>query len=236
MITENEQDELIFDFLEGNLSPDEKEAFLILKDESEVLSRQVRLWENTYLQEPLPSIEALENKLLIRVDNGSRGFSSRIYLLFIMMLAILPIVGDKQEASIRTSRIAHVEITEPLVHKQELQYFQRIPKAVEKRKNVARKQQTRETTPVDTAQFQPSASVPDIKVDELRVSQDLTLQKISVAKLRVKKSAMTFRKQWSGKERRAIRKKKRKDSNARQAGEFMKGNVPYVVPLNSNNF
>jgi hypothetical protein len=235
MITENEQDELIFDFLEGNLSPDEKEAFLILKDESEVLSRQVRLWENTYLHESLPSIEALENKLLIP-ENGSRGFSFRIYGLLIMMLAILPIVGDRQETSIRTLSIAHVDITKPLVRKQELQYFERIPKAVEKKKKVTNKQQIPETAPVNIMQFLPSYSVPDVKVDEVHTSQDLPLKKVSLAKLRVKTPATTFRKQWSGKERRAIRKKKRKDSSAKQAGEFMKGNVPYVVPLNSNNF
>jgi hypothetical protein len=236
MITENEQDELIFDFLEGNLSPDEKEAFLILKDESEVLSRQIRLWENTYLQEPLPSVEALEQRLLIRVDNGTRGFSSRIYVLFIMMLAILPIVGDRQEASIRTTSFAHVDITRPLISKEELQYFERIPKAVEKKKEGTNKQQIPETAPVNIFQFLPSYSVSDMKVDEVHASQDLALKKVSLAKLRVKTPATTFRKQWLGKERRAIRKKKRKDSSAKHAGEFMKGNVPYVVPLNSNNF
>ncbi len=234
MITENEQDELIFDFLEGNLSPDEKEAFLILKEESEVLGRQVRLWENTYLHEPLPSIEVLENKLLIP-ENGARGFSFRIYGLLIMMLAILPIVGDRQEASIRNS-VAHIDITEPLIHKQEIQSFKRIAKTVEKKKNVTRKTPKQETVPESMVQFQPSASVPAIEIDEIRTSQDLVLKKISPGKLSVKKPVLTFHKKWSRHEKRQIRKKKWKDSDAKHAAEFMKGNVPYVVPLNSNNF
>jgi hypothetical protein len=235
MITENEQDELIFDFLEGNLSADEKEAFLILKDESEVLSRQVRLWENTYLQEALPSVDALEKKLLIRVDNGTRGFSSRIYGLLIMMLAFLPVTGDKQETLIRKMSIEQVNVTKPLPQDQKLRYSELIPQTL-KEHDVKQAVRIQEPVMPSVEDIQDPASVHDLKMDAVHVSQDLALQKIKVGQLNVRKAVLSFRKQWSRLEKKQIRKKKWKDSDAKHAAEFMKGNVPYVVPLNSNNF
>jgi hypothetical protein len=233
MITENEQDELIFDFLEGNLSPDEQEAFLMLKDESELLAREVRLWENTYLHEALPAVGALEQKLLIRTDTGGRGVSFRLYTMLIMMLAILPIVGDKQEASVRQTRLDLVKSEKPLIHLLDLQHFQSTP--LQEEKHVLAKKAIQRLADGEE-KLQPSALIPDVRVSEIRTSRDLALKKISLAKLRVKNSVSPVRKKWSRREKRLIRKKKWNDSDVRQAAEFMKGNVPYVVPLNTNNF
>src|SRR4051812_1203499 len=86
MTTENEKDELIFDFLEGNLNAAEEEAFLILQEESELFNRQVRLWQNTYMHEPLPAIKNLESKLFINTGNHTTSYTTRIYIIFIVML------------------------------------------------------------------------------------------------------------------------------------------------------
>ena len=88
MITDSQKEELIFDFLEGNLSAEEEEAFRILKDESEMFSREIRLWQNTYVEEPLPAIEALEKKLLIPAGSGNGNLMMRIFTVMLIMFYI----------------------------------------------------------------------------------------------------------------------------------------------------
>jgi hypothetical protein len=52
----------------------------------------------------------------------------------------------------------------------------------------------------------------------------------------VKKVKVPVAKTLTRQQRRAVARMKRRAVQQREANEFLKGNVPYVVPLNSNNF
>jgi hypothetical protein len=242
MITDNERDELIFDFLEGNLSADEEEAFLILKDESELLSQQVRLWQNTYIKESLPSVEGLEKKLLINPKGYTGNLSTRFYTLLIMLFVYLPMTGERgREFTLRTF------VSHAVNPKISLNNIVADPKADHPKKNSSSsgkmilnhegKSGPSEILVVRNADtvFH-SVVLSHLKPKPIIGPQKFTLQNIEMVGTEMQSWAAVTRKKWSKSEMRQIRKKKRLDDEKRNAGEFLKGNVPYVVPLKSNNF
>jgi hypothetical protein len=63
----------------------------------------------------------------------------------------------------------------------------------------------------------------------------LTLQKLTLAKSK-KYRTTTARKKWTRRELRLLREKLWQEQQLRYEKEYRRGRVPYVVPLNSNNF
>jgi hypothetical protein len=239
MNTIDKQDELIFDFLEGNLSPDEEEAFLILKEESEVLGRQVRLWQNTYLKEPLPSVEALEKKLFIHDEGHRRNFSYRIYAILMIALTYIVAPGDHVQRYIQGPL---VEIKDKIVV---------IPKTTfdplstgtdcskEKHKVSAQASITRqhETLPAAPLAGSKTIALSDLKTEAVYKLQQIMLEKIQIKVTKTHTpESLKARKKWSRHEQRLIRKKLWQEDKARDINMFLNGNEPYVVPLNTINF
>ena len=239
MITENEQDELIFDFLEGNLSHDEEEAFLILKEENELFNRQVRLWQNTYMKEPLPSVELLERRLIIQPGRHTVNFSSRIYMVLIIMLTYVTLPGDGVEKYVPGAITKVTHDNTPIPEETADQASKIIFDCMEDQNIVVKRTvqtQSEVVTKDDRPINQPAVlSKPDLEA--LFMTEQLILKKIEVRKGETPKpNSVAARKKWSRREMRMIRQKLWQDSDTRKANEFQKGNVPYVVPLNSNNF
>jgi hypothetical protein len=239
MITDNETDELIFDFLEGNLSADEEEAFLLLKDESELFSHQVRLWQNTYLKESLPSVEALEKKILIQPKGYTGNLSARFYAFVIILIISLPIVGEHGRKFEPINFNFHaVEQKTSAVDIVPDQMRQRSEFIVNSRSKTIRaikpvKRNIAIVEKVDT--IYRSAMLSEMKPEPLVRPQKFTLGNIEIIRTRIQNQVF-IRKKWSKNEMRQIRKKKRLDDTTYDAREFLKGNVPYVVPLKSSNF
>jgi hypothetical protein len=237
MTTNSEQDELIFDFLEGNLSPDEEEAFIMLKEESEVFNRQVRLWQNTYFDEPLPSVKVLEEKLLIKPNTHSGNFPTRIYtvLIIMFMFAVTPEDRTRKPGSETFKVLRNVSKTIP--HQDQIENLQTDLNFKEnKTKSTSRENHSQVVTEVNESEYQ-SVVLSYQKPESLFKPQEFTLQKIGLTKNKSRKpTSVVVRKKWTGREKRQIRKKRIQDRREREANEFLKGNVPYVVPLKSNNF
>jgi hypothetical protein len=236
MITNNEKDELIFDFLEGNMSPEEEEAFRILQEESELLSREVRLWRNTYLEEALPSVESLEKRLLIHSNGSSGNFLSRIYTCLIVLFTYLTISGDSVLKPISDTVVNSTAVSQNPVKNTNV-IFDCIEKERDSKVASTFKNQQRTMTEKSEPVYQ-SVILSDLKPKSLVNPQKITLQKIEIKKTDVgrKSPSVTSRKKWSKREMRQIRQKLWKNNRDRKAAEFLKGKVPYVVPLNSNNF
>jgi hypothetical protein len=239
MTTENEQDELIFDFLEGNLSHDEEEAFLILKEESELLNRQVRLWQNTYLEEPLPSVELLERKLMIETVRHTVNFSGRIYMVLMIMLTYVTLSGDSVQKHVPDiiTKVTHDNISVP--YETTDQASEIIFDCTEE-DNIAVKRTVETQAKVfakNDRTIDQSAILSTPNLEALFKTEQVTLKKIEIRKDKIQKQAFSVtKKKWSRREMRLIRQKLWQDNHTRKANEFLKGNVPYVVPLNSNNF
>jgi hypothetical protein len=228
-------DELIFDYLEGNMSLEEQEAFMLLKEENEKFGQMVRVWKNTYVKEALPSIPELESKLLIHSAEPGRSFSGRIYILFMVLLIFLPAdkigrISNKTESAFQNQPpIDCPDKAEPVF----------------KTKTKTKNKQDQKTGMTYTSTKQVDNSVAPIVVSkkEIELVTDLDLampfvfEKSTLKKIGYKKtfSEKANRKKWSRKEERLIRQKRWSDWRRAQAG-FLSGNEPYVVPLNSNNF
>jgi|GEM_PF-6082090 len=240
MITEEKQDELIFDFLEGNLSPDEEEAFLILKDESEILNREVRLWQNTYLQEPLPSVEALEQKLVIQKNRDTGRLSTRIYAIMLIGMTLIA-AGDSFDKYIagsipqsKAQLTPSQETTAPISNL--------VPEYSEKVTSVGRQilasPESKENIAPLTDRLATGElfALPVLKGEELMIKpQAHTLEDFRFT--RPEKDQRTHvQRKWSRHEQRLIRKKIWQDHRSRKVNEFRSGNEPYVVPLNTSNF
>jgi hypothetical protein len=235
------QDELIFDFLEGNLTPGEEEAFLILKEESEVLGREVRLWQNTFLKEPLPSIDALEKKLFIHEDLQKGNLRTRIYALVMIVLTyiIAPVdmrdhvnpvpVNPSADVSPATANATPQALT-PAVdpHEREINVRRAFAPAslpdLTPAKDQAPADELRQTFATNTA-------VLLLQPAEIEIRSNAQIEPQGS-----KPDSVIRRKEWSKHEQRMIRKKLRRDDRVRKINEFRSGNEPYVVPLNSNNF
>jgi hypothetical protein len=238
MITENEQDELIFDFLEGNLSPDEEEAFLIMKEESELFNRQVRLWQNTYLEEALPSVELLEKKLFIKPGSDTVNFSSRLYIILIILLTYATLSGDSTHHNVPHTVVKVVQ-NNSIAGETAGKDLNLIVGCTEVRKIVARRTiELKSETPIENSQpaYQPFILF-ERKPEVSFKTEQPTLRKIEIRKNGDQKTTtVVARKKWTRQEMRRIRQKLWQDNHTRNANKFLKGKVPYVVPLNSNNF
>lgn len=236
MITDDQRDELIFDYLEGNLNAEEEEVFRILNDESELFNREVRLWQNTYISEPLPSIEALENNLLIAGKNNTRNtIVSRIGIALILLFVnTTPDTGNSSVSLAgRLKNSAQVAIPGEREEPKNA-----ITTECQPELRTAKKTQSLASLSDDARElsFTPSSGsvlkldfiieVPKPGVGNLP-TEALTIP-ISVGKAE--------RKKWTRRENRLIRKKRWRADELRRQSEFLKGKVPYVVPLDSNNF
>jgi hypothetical protein len=244
MIPDNKQDELIFDFLEGNLSADEEEAFLILKEENELLNRQVRLWQNTYLRAPLPSVEALEKKLLIPYRHGGT-FPSQLYIILIVALVSIVFHGDWVQSyrvalPVEPGSKSSTTYIPPSRHEAETENSEII--ATCPQDHYAK----RGNEPVRQYEVKPNGkSLPELSTLTVADLERAVLLKPLLSPLTPvnitpstsrRSDTVTKAKKWSRREVRLIRKKRRLDERTRKANEFLKGNEPYVVPLNGNNF
>jgi hypothetical protein len=236
MITDNKQDELIFDFLEGNMSADEAEAFRILQEESELLNRQVRLWQNTYLREPLPSVEALQQKLFIRPDNRHSGtFSARLYSLLMVVMLYVATSEDSGQKNIsdmqgrifvqKAARIANTLDTSTGIKEdfKSATHCSDIPDIKTKRIRILKPKAI-------SVENYPSVKESLLAFDRkpktaLANTPSLTLQKATIVKNK-KYPAITARKKWTRRELRLLREKLWQDQQLRNEKEYRRGRVP----------
>jgi hypothetical protein len=233
MITDDQHDELIFDFLEGNLSPEEEEGFQILRDESEVFSRQIKLWENAYLHDPLPSIKNLEDKLLIRKEHGTSAIFKRLsFLLFILVMHDSVQIYERVPADRQTN----------IVNVPNFTTSEDSPQAgseCEVKSVQAETSTQREVTPiVDSRSAEPTlAGAVKVRLNPLLEWRQPVLEKLTIESVSTTTPVSeVVRKKLSRRENRLLRKIRWQNDGTRKANEFQKGKIPYVVPLNDNNF
>jgi hypothetical protein len=84
MKIEGDIDELIFDYLEGNLNKEEHEAFNLLKEENETFAHQVRLWQNGYVNEALPSTSELEERCMVKRQSATSMLTNPGFIAFMV--------------------------------------------------------------------------------------------------------------------------------------------------------
>jgi hypothetical protein len=236
MTTSNEQDELIFDFLEGNLTPEEEEAFSLLKDESELVDREVRLWRNTFLEEALPSVEALEQKLFIQHGTQTTGWFSRVYAWLPILFLYMTFAGDYIHDE-EVNALVGLHPSKTISHKQpspsEAILICEEP-VKSKLPNTSQRIATHELQ--SSEPLTATVALSELKKSTL-VTPAIPVRRLEPVDVRIKMHrSLLAKKTWSKREMRLIRKRLWQNDQVRQLNEFRRGRMPYVVPLNNNNF
>jgi hypothetical protein len=230
MISEdNETEELIFDYLEGNLSPREREAFEILMADDNGLREQMQAWKKTYVSETFPASTELEHRIVQPYAKKRWMFSLNSFVITSLILLCIPASLNEKFQFGRLPSPAGIVIESPPVAHHTLPEETSINT---KNKNPDNKKtktiDTRKAdTPVDKILSTSLSRMPLLTEERVAgLSQIPSLEKA------VKKQ--TIRKQLTRQQIRKINKKKRRYYERILGAKYSKGKVPYVIPLNSN--
>lgn len=244
---QNQQDLLLFEYLEGELSEAQKSALEEKLSLDPDLLEEVGFWKESFLEQDFYSTEKLESRLLDIPGGQVKRWYSYISLnVFLMVLlsglfSFLPLSEDEEKlipALFKGSRKA--------VNKELNSQSVPVP-AVEAEK----RKPDFEVTSEAKLLLNIGKEIPD----ETEFSDDLTRlefpkmssmapeREVSIPDLRFPAPEIATASKGKGskrtisrKEERKIIRKKEKALQNRQAREFMKGNRAYVVPLNTENF
>lgn len=232
-MTDEALDEVVFEFLEGNLSAPEKEAFEVLLSESEVMTHHVRLWKNSFIRESLPQVNELEQRLLIPEPAAvvaEKLIWKKLLIALVLVstsLSIKESVVDTQPTTVLKEPMNRAaedqfECTDPV--NSAIQVAPVEPRVqepntgfVETAAWVTLSTENVNTNILETVVVEGSIGIHNEHTQPLQVpSQKTSLRKLTRAEIR------------------SINRKKRKEEEHKAASKFMKGNEPYVVPLKDN--
>jgi hypothetical protein len=241
---ENKLDALFFEYLEGNLSAEGAEALEQRLAENDALQTELELWQETVVEQEFYNTEWLEKSLYKEIGKPvDISYSTPVFLLVLVLslFRFLPL-NEQKGASVPATTvvvpkaansatpmekqsIAPVAGAKPALPKRTT--FSTLPqqpqsKLVANGNTLPENRMIATITPI-ISHFTVPTSPDKIDVPKVKIRQ------VSVVKTYVKRSS-------TRKERRKIERMKERARQKRMASKFLKGNTPYVVPLNSTNF
>jgi hypothetical protein len=246
-ITKDNCEEYFFEFFEGGLSKEEKSMVLEFVEKDPLYRQEFEYWEKSYVREPLPDKLKLEDKLLKRD-------SSLPYFLFggIFFITLIFVIYFN---STTNEKINHIVLENKSLPKKQTE---KVVTNEDKLFNNPKRLDRKKVAVVLTSK---EINSKDFGVDSLSVNEDIKVP-VGVSQIQnhinnsaidstldssninfVEKNIITTTKETNKadkKEQRAkqreLEKYKQKSIEKKQADRYLKGNVPYVVPINPNNF
>lgn len=249
-INPNNYEEWLFEYFEGSLSKEEKNELLNFTQRDPVLQEEFNYWEKSYIREPLPAKLKIEGALLKNTPIKMYGKYASIGLILVVGIAYYlfnlkstpPLIREAITEETIQSKVTEEIITSKSIHVK--------PKAKEEKIFIKNTQQDQEqkipgivSDIPDEIVIQDSLqTITKNKIDTVLEATEIS-SKISdsaVGNKSVAISSFSNRKKYSSKEsrkmHRLIEKHKRRERANREADKFLKGNKPYVVPLDPNTF
>ncbi|QHT67951.1 hypothetical protein GXP67_15540 [Rhodocytophaga rosea] len=237
----DENELLLFNYLEGNLSQEETKELesRLLTDVS--LQTELSYWRESFVEADSYDTTSLELTLLKPEALPIRRLGSLQAIIAALLASLLSLVAVplavKSPYMFHTYTVSSLlpektqqPVTSPGLNENTpvKQHIKQMPliQAIPARTNLtyATPQQI-VVTPLPVLKLR---ALPKNEINELA----LLAQKEIKMQWKKKPAARTL----SGKERRQIARMKERALQQRKASEFSKGQVPYVVPLNTNNF
>lgn len=224
---------MLFDYLEGSLSEREVaalEAELLIDPD---LKDELNEWQNSYINAEIFDTSKLETQI---IDATSSGYNILSYLNLLLVVGFMFLSGHKIQNGLKA------EATKP---------FYASINTLEAKNTSYRNMTNCNIIPsvnpkhmVDTnLQFPQEVTKNQILAIESMVYRPLegvTIVSVGIGSLKTRYKPKSQKKKMTRKQvrkqEREIARIKRKAVEKRQAYEFMKGNTPYVVPLDLNNF
>ena len=236
------RDLLLFDYLEGNLSAERAAMVEEALAHDPDLRAELEMWRESFVVQDFYATDALEAELL-RKSSKPFSFSGSaagfLVVLVTSMFSFIP-VGEK-EASLLHDRIglplaevdavqetddAKVEDGETkaiLVHDSAPHKSTNTPAAAAETDNILIFKQE-ELLPHAKRLKPEEGAIILVKVEPAAVNKQ------------EQKARQPQSKKFSRKQERQVKRMKRKALQQKKANEFIKGNRPYVVPLDTQNF
>lgn len=239
-------DKRLFDYLEGNL-PEEQARELEQKAAADaLLGSELEYWKETKVTADMPDTRLLEEELLIAETmpanerrEAGRGISAPLYLVaFLISLCSLWPVKLQRQAGRMQENSFRIPASKPISRKAV------VAASIPVEKSGSRNPQNRKQYPAVKTRFSADKidrtnlpSVARLAQNSIKVSlplREVGLPEAALIKLALKK--MPAARFITRKQARQVARMKERALQRRMAHEFLKGHVPYVVPLNTRNF
>jgi hypothetical protein len=242
-------EEVFFNYYEGNMSEDEKVALFSFLDKNPSLYQDFTFWKDSYVHEPLPMVEALEKRLIKQEKASYRIEKSILYKLLVLVgvgALLWWSISDK-DSNHKVNRLPETlekvdapAILSPQHRKNELGAKQINPRG--KKSPSILTLIDKEYEPVETKDSMPSNSgvSKDEAINVLSTPLIDTAGLVDPASPNQEQNAAQHSEPQSThltkKELRQIERTKARAKNLRREQEFLKGDQPYVVPIDPNRF
>lgn len=232
----DENDLLLFHYLEGNLSADEEKELeqALLTDVS--LQTELGYWRESYVEADAYDTTILESKLLLPENTAvqtSGSLQAIIATLLASLLSLIPVT-----LSVNSPELWRDYVAPPFSKTKSEQLIQAsLSEDSDKKQPLVQEKPFKQILQMYTASRQMIIEpLPALPVTLLPESKTDRLDLLKAKEIKIhwqKKPAIPM---LSRKERRQIARMKERALQRRIQNEFLKGRVPYVVPLNTNNF
>lgn len=229
-------DMLLFDYLEGNLS--EEKVIEFEKELASDLSLQEELgiWETSYIDCDYYDTTDIEATILSKTKPR---YNITSYLNMLLIICISFISSIQPEVDVNSSAIPEPVHLNALANKEEKSTFiveEKTTPTIVAKPLIQQKNIMPYEGIMSHRVDEKIAMIPLSRIEKLPLHLDEYLLTPSIPVDKIAYRTTTVKKKPTRKALKEIRKMKKKATEDRMANEFIKGNVPYVVPINTSNF
>jgi hypothetical protein len=242
-----ELDKFLFNYLEGNLSEEQARELERQAAADTRLGSELELWKETLVTQDFYDTSLLEKNLLLedstmpeqkQTVNPTTSASLFMIALLTIICSIWPVKTEKEvpdqvlditlqvpvAEKIRTQLTTPVSVTAEGNHHQGIKVqVSSLPQAKVPLTGTMDQMLVKNLTELKSAELSATSEIPVVVIPEAG-RKKLSIRNIPAARTITRKQA------------RQIARMKERALQRRMANEFQKGQVPYVVPLNTRNF
>lgn len=230
--SEEHIDNMLFNYLEGNLSDGKAQQVEREIASDPLINGELNLWKQSFVHADFYNTTTIEPQLL--QSPGSFGFTFFLNSILVVCIALISSTNPKINP-LSTSTMIQENLSSLEANKPSSQFDNQLimikPKQVKSSTHIVPLQKVaiieRETIDLvsipELANLSPkSIHFPKKHPKSIEINSMLNAPMITKKELRKKE--------------RALGRMKQKAARERMAYEFMKGDIPYIVPVNPNNF
>jgi hypothetical protein len=238
---ENSLDLLLFRYAEGDLGADQARELEARLASDASLREELSFWKESFVEPDMYDTAHLERGMLVSETSRWTGsyFGTWIFVLTLIISLFRPVPVEMEIRTVLIPASVPMPVTAAIA-----------TDAGNPEEAVIRRQSTR--TPAfsrkkvlpGSPQLESKVSgsiisslIPEIKSRPLEVLSPVAQPWLTGVRVqKVKHKPIATARTLTRRQQRAILRMKEKARQRRQADQFLKGNIPYVVPLNSENF
>lgn len=234
-------DALLFEYLEGDLSEEHAKQLEEKLSSDPGLQMKLEHWKEAFVEQDFYNTELLEESLLqppVKVVHISVSAAVFIVALLTSVFSSLPLAPAKE----RVMPSPPMEIPAPVITAGKKEMVREAQKPAMKEKLLPQVS-SHNSTAEETVQTRvlPEKVSEEALLKPKMLPLTVTLPTSGLYALETKINRIGFKKTpvariITRKQQRKIERMKEKARQERAANQFLKGQVPYVVPLNTNNF